>query len=190
MSYYLEATLLGMIFLHPEHFPVLVSALNFTGGAHRNIFKAMLAVRERGEPVERVTVAQELMMQGKLEASGGVAYLVKLEPALHQRSKRPGVGKCIIEADWSVRLYNCLSNNGMGYTQDIIDILDVEEIHRWRNFGVRCFREVVEVLLMYGVDAHTLTNAPLWVSASSSFRKRVSCAIPELAPKISSANIG
>jgi replicative DNA helicase len=42
---------------------------------HRRIFRAMLAVTERGEVVDPLTLAEELGRRGELEASGGKEYI-------------------------------------------------------------------------------------------------------------------
>src|ERR671927_1878703 len=43
--------------------------------AHRRIFRAMVAVSERGEVVDPLTLADELARRGELEASGGKDYI-------------------------------------------------------------------------------------------------------------------
>jgi replicative DNA helicase len=42
---------------------------------HRRIFRAMVAITERGEVVDPLTLADELGRRGELEASGGKAYI-------------------------------------------------------------------------------------------------------------------
>ncbi|MEW6307994.1 MAG: replicative DNA helicase [Bacillota bacterium] len=51
---------------------------DFYREAHRLIFIAMVALSERGEPVDIVTVAEELTQSSSLEAAGGAAYLSTL----------------------------------------------------------------------------------------------------------------
>ena len=43
--------------------------------AHRRIFRAMVALSERGEVVDPLTLAEELGRRGELEASGGKDYI-------------------------------------------------------------------------------------------------------------------
>jgi replicative DNA helicase len=50
---------------------------------HRRIFRAVLALSERGEVAEPLTLAEELARRGELEASGGkeyIAYLIDAVP--------------------------------------------------------------------------------------------------------------
>lgn len=58
--------------LHPE---------DFYRDAHRVIFEAMLALAERDEPVDLITLPNELRMRGLLEAVGGFVYLQNLMDA-------------------------------------------------------------------------------------------------------------
>jgi len=43
--------------------------------AHRRIFRAMVALNERGDVVDALTLADELALRGELDASGGKEYL-------------------------------------------------------------------------------------------------------------------
>lgn len=49
---------------------------------HRRIFARMLNLHERGEKIDRVTVANELMTRGELESIGGLTYLISLDDGL------------------------------------------------------------------------------------------------------------
>ena len=56
----------------------IVKEEDFYREAHRLIFKAMVDVHSRNEPVDIVTVSAELRRQGRLEAVGGGEYLTAL----------------------------------------------------------------------------------------------------------------
>jgi replicative DNA helicase len=61
--------------------PLLVATDNkspFYTERHAWIYEACLALYERDEAINQITVAQELDRQGKLEACGGAAYLSRL----------------------------------------------------------------------------------------------------------------
>lgn len=55
-----------------------LTADDFDLPEHKEIFRAMAALCDRGEPVEIVTVANELMKENRLEACGSLTYLHKL----------------------------------------------------------------------------------------------------------------
>ena len=48
---------------------------DFYRDGHQKIFTAMLALAERNEPVDLITLAEELEQQKQLEAIGGLPYL-------------------------------------------------------------------------------------------------------------------
>ena len=49
---------------------------------HRRIFGRMKDLYDRGERIDRVTLADELIRQGQLESVDGLAYLVSLDDGL------------------------------------------------------------------------------------------------------------
>jgi replicative DNA helicase len=51
---------------------------DFYREAHQRIFSAMWHLAERGEPVDLVTLTDELRSRGQLEAVGGISYLTTL----------------------------------------------------------------------------------------------------------------
>ncbi len=55
---------------------------DFYSTAHRKIFNAMIALSEKGEPVDTVTLAAELEHSRALEEVGGRAYLIYLANAV------------------------------------------------------------------------------------------------------------
>jgi replicative DNA helicase len=61
-----------------------LEADDFSLESHRRIFKRMGELQERGEKIDRITVANELMKFNELEACGGLSYLVELDDGLPQ----------------------------------------------------------------------------------------------------------
>ena len=55
---------------------------DFSLEKHRRIFARMKDLYDRGERIDRVTLANELMKQGQLESVDGLAYLVSLDEGL------------------------------------------------------------------------------------------------------------
>jgi hypothetical protein len=58
--------------------PLENARLTFGFDKHQIIFQRIMDLHERGEPVDRVALANELMKNGELQAIGGLAYLVTL----------------------------------------------------------------------------------------------------------------
>ena len=82
-----ERFVLGSILLDDSYFIQTAGALeadDFSVEKHRRIFGRMAEIHERGERIDRVTVANELMNQGQLEACDGLTYLVSLDDGLPQ----------------------------------------------------------------------------------------------------------
>ncbi len=82
-----ERLILGCILLDDSLYPQVAGALSaedFHLEAHRRIFLRMGDLYERGERIDRVTVAHELQRCGQLESVGGLGYLVSLDEGLPQ----------------------------------------------------------------------------------------------------------
>lgn len=57
---------------------------DFSLEKHKRIFLRMSELHERGEKIDRVTLANELMNQGQLQSVDGLSYLVSLDDGLPQ----------------------------------------------------------------------------------------------------------
>ena len=81
-----SATLmLGSILMnHDAYFQVAgaVEPEDFSLEKHRRIFGRMKDLYERGDKIDRLTVANELMKQGQLESVDGLAYMVSLDEGM------------------------------------------------------------------------------------------------------------
>jgi replicative DNA helicase len=82
-----ERFVLGSILLDDALYVQAAGTLeadDFSLESHRRIFKRMGELQERGEKIDRITVANELMKFNELEACGGLSYLVELDDGLPQ----------------------------------------------------------------------------------------------------------
>src|SRR5713226_1039692 len=82
-----ERFVLGSILLDDSYFIQCAGALDaddFSVEKHRRIFTRMAEIHDRGEKIDRVTVANELMGRNQLEPCGGLSYLVSLDDGLPQ----------------------------------------------------------------------------------------------------------
>src|ERR1035437_5464467 len=80
-----ERFVLGSIMLDDSFYVQAAGTLegdDFSLEKHRRIFKRMGELYERGEKIDRVTIANELMKFGELEACDGLSYLVSLDDGL------------------------------------------------------------------------------------------------------------
>ncbi|MCC7176348.1 MAG: replicative DNA helicase [Bryobacterales bacterium] len=82
-----EKYVLGSILLDDTLFVEVAATLeaqDFSLEKHRRIFLRMGELNARGERIDRLTVAEELMRHNQLEACDGVGYLVSLDDGLPQ----------------------------------------------------------------------------------------------------------
>ena len=76
-----ERSVLGAILIDNEAFNIAASVIDaaaFFRDAHRRIFDRMVALNERSQPIDLVTLKEELDRNGELDDSGGPAYLASL----------------------------------------------------------------------------------------------------------------
>jgi len=80
-----ERFVLGSILLNDVFYLQVAGAIqpeDFSLEKHRRIFARMKDLYDRGERIDRVTLADELMKQGQLESVDGLGYLVSLDDGI------------------------------------------------------------------------------------------------------------
>jgi len=76
-----ERSVLGAILVHNDAFNLAVQVIDsgdFYRDAHRRIFEKMIALNERGQAIDFVTLREELSRAGEIEEVGGPAYVSSL----------------------------------------------------------------------------------------------------------------
>jgi len=77
----LEEAVLGALMLDKDSIAIVIDILraeSFYSDAHQAIYKAILRLFERSQPVDLLTVTEELKKAGELDVAGGPYYLVGL----------------------------------------------------------------------------------------------------------------
>jgi replicative DNA helicase len=95
-----ERFVLGAIMSSENAFIQVAGTLSpedFSLEKHRRIFLRMGELHERGEKIDRVTLANELMKQGQLQSVDGLSYLVSLDDGLPQLANLEGYVKIVKE---------------------------------------------------------------------------------------------
>ena len=80
-----ERATLGAVLLDPEALSTVLRYLradDFYRAAHRKIFEGIMALYERNEPFDLITLSDELSRSGDLEACGGSAEISQLTSAV------------------------------------------------------------------------------------------------------------
>jgi replicative DNA helicase len=88
-----ERFVLGSILMDDSVFLPVAAALiadDFSLEKHRRIFSRMSDLYERGERIDRVSLAEELMRLNQLESCDGLSYLVSLDDGMPKLSNLDG----------------------------------------------------------------------------------------------------
>ncbi len=95
--------------------------------AHRKIWRAMEALRARNEPVDLVTLSEELKKRGELDEVGGITYLVGLSEATPTAAYAEHYARIVAEKAALRRLISAageamrLAYDEAGSVEEIID---------------------------------------------------------------------
>jgi len=76
-----ESSVLGGVLLDNDAINVVLELLrpeDFYRDSHRRVFRAMIELSDRSEPVDLITLSEFLKSRGELETVGGTAYLASL----------------------------------------------------------------------------------------------------------------
>ncbi len=125
-----EASVLGSVLLDSEvldRLEGLLAADAFYKEAHRKIWEAMTLLRSRRDPVDLVTLSEQLRQAGELENVGGLSYLVGLSEHTPTAAYADYYGRIVAEK-WTLRKLIAAAGEAMRMAYDeegsLEDILD------------------------------------------------------------------
>jgi len=126
-----EASVLGSVLLDSQVLDRLegqIAADAFYKETHRKIWEAMVVLRTRRDPVDLVTLSEELRQKGELEGIGGLSYLVGLSESTPTAAYADYYGRIVAEK-WTLRKLIGAAGEAMKMAYDEIgsleDILDI-----------------------------------------------------------------
>jgi replicative DNA helicase len=128
-----EAQVLGAMLLEREAIAKVIEVLDvdaFHADYHGRIFQAILSMFDRSEPVDIVTLSEELRRRGDLERVGGEAYLVELTTKVTSAANVEFHARIILEKSLLRDLISAGSQiSGRAYSpaEDAFDLLDEAE---------------------------------------------------------------
>ncbi|HEV2993763.1 MAG TPA: replicative DNA helicase [Acidimicrobiia bacterium] len=129
-----EESLLGAMLLSRDAITVAVeigvAAEDFYKPAHTHVFEAVLSLYGQGEPIDPVTVAEELRRADLLEALGGRQTLLRLQAATPASANAAHYAKIVNELALLRRLIGVAGDIAeMGYddSQDVQETVDRAE---------------------------------------------------------------
>jgi replicative DNA helicase len=128
-----ESAVLGAMMLDEEAVPKALEILkpeNFFDKRHSVIFEAMRSMFNSNEPIDNVGLYEELRKEGKIEASGGAAYITKLSQDISSAVNVEYHARLVLEK-WILRQListsMAIASDAYEASEDVFDILDEAE---------------------------------------------------------------
>jgi len=129
----LEEAVLGALLIDKDALTSVLDILqpeSFYLDAHQLIYRAMLRLFERSQPIDLLTVTEELKKTAHLEAIGGPYYLVELTNKVASSANIEYHGRLIAQKFIQrelIRVSNDIIKNAYEDTTDVFDLLDDAE---------------------------------------------------------------
>lgn len=138
-----EESVIGAILLENEVIDVALEKLraeDFYSNSHREVFAAMVSISDRNDPIDVVTISQELKSRGTFDEVGGLEKLTRLASATPSTANAAYYAKVVKE----MALRRRVIHEASGVIQDAFDLqVDVETFldgTEQRILGVSDFR--------------------------------------------------
>ena len=129
----IEAQVLGAMLLEREAISKVIEVLDedaFHADYHKKIYQAIIAMFERSEPVDTITLAEELRRRGHLDLIGGEPYLAELSMNVTSGANVEYHAKIVLEKSLMRALISTssnIANRAFSPTEDAFDLLDESE---------------------------------------------------------------
>lgn len=146
-----EEAVLGAVMLEKDAYLSISDILKpdcFYKDSHAKIYKAVLDISQRHEPVDVLTVAEELKKNGSLEDIGGAVYLVvltnKIVSAAHVEIHARIVAQKYIQREL-IRVTTEIQQKAYDDSNDVVDLLDFSEAELFKVAEGHIKKEVSEI---------------------------------------------
>ncbi|MCC6691471.1 MAG: replicative DNA helicase [Bacteroidia bacterium] len=129
----LEETVLGALMLEKDALTNVIDILQpktFYKEAHERIFGAIKRLFEKSEPVDILTVTQELKKTGELEIAGGAYYITQLTNRVASAANAEFHARIIVQKFIQrelIRISTETIRDAYEETSDVFDLLDAAE---------------------------------------------------------------
>ncbi|MGI4741985.1 MAG: replicative DNA helicase [Janthinobacterium lividum] len=129
----MEAAVLGALMLEKDALTTVVDILkahSFYKDGHQRIYKAISNLFDKSEPIDQLTVVQELREMGELEAAGGVGYVAGLTMQINSAANIEAHARVILEAAIKrelIRTATDILRDAYEETTDVFELLDATE---------------------------------------------------------------
>lgn len=140
-----EMSVLGAMLIDHDAVPKAIEILkpeSFYEKKNRIIFEAMTSLYEADEPIDTVSIYEELKKSGKADEAGGAAYLGKLTQDISSAANIDYHARIVLEK-WILRQLITASmdiaHNAYEASEDVFDLLDAAEskIFRISEEGIK-----------------------------------------------------
>ncbi len=128
-----EAGVLGSILIKPEVMPQVIEILrpeDFYRKAHEKIYRAMVELFQKNEPVDILSVGELLKSKNELEDIGGLSYLAELSDSVAVASSASYYAKIVKDKSIRRRLIERvtqIAENCFNEAQDVEELLEYAE---------------------------------------------------------------
>jgi replicative DNA helicase len=129
----LEAAVLGALMLEKDALTTVIDILkaqSFYKDGHQRIFKAILNLFDKSEPIDILTVTHELREMGELEAAGGAHYVANLTFKVNSAANIEYHARIITENAIKrelIRIASDIQRDAFEDTTDVFNLLDSTE---------------------------------------------------------------
>ena len=128
-----EQSILGSIILDKDAMITVSETINsgdFYKEAHKIIYESMLRLNSNNEPIDLITLIEELRKEGHLDNVGGISYLTSLSTIVPTTSNVKYYANIVKEKSVMrqlIKASNEIINLGYGGSTDVQEILDKAE---------------------------------------------------------------
>ena len=137
-----EMSILGALLIEPEALSRVLEYVDetcFYKKAHEKIFIAATQLFEKNEPIDVITVSNQLQAAGELEAVGGSYYLTQLVNSIPSAANVEYYAKIVLDKSLKRKLINeCskISEQAYNDSDDAVDVIDLADDERamWATF--------------------------------------------------------
>jgi replicative DNA helicase len=129
----LEEAVLGALMLDKDALPIVIDIVrpeSFYTEGHQSIYKAMLYLFEKSQPIDLLTVTEQIKKQGDLEKIGGPYYLVELTNRVASSANIEYHARIISQKHIQrelIRVSTEVIRDAYEDTTDVFDLLDKAE---------------------------------------------------------------
>ncbi|HOV25192.1 MAG TPA: replicative DNA helicase [Pseudobacteroides sp.] len=128
-----EQSVLGSMLLDKEVIPVVTEILkseDFYRADHKEIFEAIMDLFDAGEPIDLITVSEQLKLRGTIDNIGGLEYLTNIASAVPTTANAKHYAKIVEEKSTLRKLIKASSeivNMGYEASEELSYIVDKAE---------------------------------------------------------------